>query len=123
MEPNNKPEIDAQTYENLASELRRGLVVLMVLSQCEELQYGYSLKQRLGEAGLEVSEGTLYPLLRRLEAQGLLESRWEVVDDQRPRRYYLLSVVGKATLGQLVDEWKSLVATLARLGIGKEAES
>lgn len=123
MEPNNKPEIDAQTYENLASELRRGLVVLMVLSQCEELQYGYSLKQRLGEAGLEVSEGTLYPLLRRLEAQGLLESRWEVVDDQRPRRYYLLSAVGKATLGQLVDEWKSLVATLARMGIGKEAES
>ena len=123
MEPNNKPEIDAQTYENLASELRRGLVVLMVLSQCEELQYGYSLKQRLGEAGLEVSEGTLYPLLRRLESQGLLESRWEVVDDQRPRRYYLLSGVGKATLGQLVDEWKSLVATLARMGIGKEAES
>lgn len=123
MEPNNMPEIDAQTYENLASELRRGLVVLMVLSQCEELQYGYSLKQRLGEAGLEVSEGTLYPLLRRLESQGLLESRWEVVDDQRPRRYYLLSAVGKAMLGQLANEWKSLVATLERLGIGKEAES
>ena len=117
------PEIDAQTYENLASELRRGLVVLMVLSQCAELQYGYSLKQRLGEAGLEVSEGTLYPLLRRLESQGLLESRWEVVDDQRPRRYCLLSAVGKAMLGQLANEWESLVATLERLGIGKEAES
>ena len=116
------PEIDAQTYENLASELRRGLVVLMVLSQCEELQYGYSLKQRLGEAGLDVSEGTLYPLLRRLESQGLLESRWEVVDDQRPRRYYLLSAMGKTMLGHLVDEWKNLVASLERLGIGKDRE-
>ncbi len=114
--------VDAQTYENIASELRRGLVVLMVLSQCEELQYGYSLKQRLGEAGLEVSEGTLYPLLRRLESQGLLESRWEVVDDQRPRRYYLLSAVGKTMLGHLVDEWKNLVASLERLGIGKDRE-
>ncbi len=119
----NTSVVDPQAYENLASELRRGLVVLMVLSQCEELQYGYSLKQRLGEAGLEVSEGTLYPLLRRLESQGLLESRWEVVDDQRPRRYYLLSAVGRAMLGQLVDEWKNLVATLERLGIGKEAEA
>lgn len=122
MDTQNIPAIDAQNYENLASELRRGLVVLMVLSQCEELQYGYSLKQRLGEAGLEVSEGTLYPLLRRLESQGLLESRWEVVDQQRPRRYYLLSTMGRAMLGQLVDEWKNLVTTLERLGIGKEAE-
>lgn len=114
--------VDVQTYENLASELRRGLAVLAVLSLCEQLQYGYSLKQRLGEAGLDVSEGTLYPLLRRLEAQGLLESRWEVVDDQRPRRYYLLSASGKATLAKLMDEWKSLVVSLERLGIEKEQE-
>ena len=112
--------IDASTYENLISELRRGLSMLAVLSECEELQYGYSLKQRLSEAGLDVSEGTLYPLLRRLEGQGLLESRWEVVDDQRPRRYYQLSAAGKATLAQLVDEWKNLVASLERLGITKE---
>lgn len=112
--------IDAQTHENLASELRRGLAVLAVLGLCETLQYGYSLKQRLAEAGLEVSEGTLYPLLRRLETQGLLESRWEVVDDQRPRRYYLLSAAGKTALAQLTAEWKNLVDTLERLGIGKE---
>lgn len=96
--------------------------MLAVLSLCEQLQYGYSLKQRLAEAGLDVSEGTLYPLLRRLETQGLLESRWEVVDDQRPRRYYLLSVAGKATLAQLMGEWKNLVASLERLGIEQEQE-
>lgn len=110
-------------HENLASELRRGLAVLAVLGLCAELQYGYSLKQRLAEVGLDVSEGTLYPLLRRLETQGLLESRWEVVDDQRPRRYYLLSATGKIALTQLTDEWKSLVVALERLGIGKEATS
>jgi PadR family transcriptional regulator PadR len=93
--------VDVQMHENLASELRRGLAVLAVLSLCAELQYGYSLKQRLAEAGLEVSEGTLYPLLRRLETQGLLESRWEVVDDQRPRRYYLLSAPGKGGAGAI----------------------
>lgn len=117
----NNTTADVQMHENLASELRRGLVVLAVLSLCAELQYGYSLKQRLAEAGLDVSEGTLYPLLRRLETQGLLESRWEVVDDQRPRRYYLLSVAGKAALVQLTAEWQSLVVTLGRLGIDKEA--
>jgi DNA-binding PadR family transcriptional regulator len=114
--------VDVQTYENLASELRRGLAVLAVLSLCEQLQYGYSLKQRLAESGLDVSEGTLYPLLRRLETQGLLESRWEVVDDQRPRRYYLLNAAGKATLAKLMDEWKNLVASLERLGIEQEQE-
>lgn len=116
----NNSTVDASTYENLTSELRRGLSLLAVLSLCEELQYGYSLKQRLGEAGLEVSEGTLYPLLRRMEGQGLLESRWEVVGDQRPRRYYQLSAAGRETLAQLLDEWKKLVASLERLGIAKE---
>ena len=116
----NNNDVDVQMHENLASELRRGLAVLAVLGLCETLQYGYSLKQRLAEAGLEVSEGTLYPLLRRLETQGLLESRWEVVDDQRPRRYYLLNAAGKAALAQLTAEWKNLVDTLERLGIGKE---
>lgn len=109
--------VDEKTYENLASELRRGLMVIAVLSECAEVQYGYSLKQRLGDVGLDVSEGTLYPLLRRLEAQGLLESRWEVVDDQRPRRYYLVSAAGRITLGKLLEEWRSLVAGMARLGI------
>lgn len=114
---------DEPTYENLASELRRGLAVLAVLNLCETMQYGYSLKQRLSEAGLDVSEGTLYPLLRRLEAQSLLESRWEVVKDQRPRRYYLLSASGRAARVRLNEEWKSLVGTLARLETAKEQAS
>lgn len=114
--------VDTDAFGKLELELRRGVVVLATLSQLRTPRYGYELRQALADQGMAIEEGTLYPLLRRLESQGLLESRWEVVDDQRPRRYYLLSAVGAAMLGQLVDEWKNLVATLERLGIGKEAE-
>lgn len=113
-----------QQYEQsaaLATELRRGVLVLVVLSACRTLQYGYSLKQELGDAGMDVSEGTIYPLLRRLESQGLLESEWQVVDDQRPRRYYRLSGTGQEALAALERDWVELTATIARLGIGKES--
>ncbi len=106
----------------LTSELRRGALVLVVLHACRTLQYGYSLKQSLADAGLEVSEGTLYPLLRRLEGQGLLESTWRVIEDQRPRRYYTLSTSGIATLEELASAWRSLVRTMDGLGIGKEQD-
>ena len=72
-----------------------GVLALAVLSQCDEPQYGYSLKQRLAELGLDINEGTLYPLLRRLEGQGLLHSEWRVVDETRPRRYYVLDEPGR----------------------------
>lgn len=107
-----------ELFENLASELRRGVLVLAVLQECHQLQYGYSLKQRLAEAGLDMSEGTLYPLLRRLESQGLLESEWQLIGDQRPRRYYKLSALGAEVLAQLDIEWKRLIAVLRQLGIG-----
>ena len=80
--------------ENTTLELRRGMIVLAVLSQLEEEQYGYSLLKLLSDQGLDVDQGTLYPLLRRLESQGLLESVWKL-EEARPRRYYVISPDGK----------------------------
>ena len=97
-----------QNLENLILEMRRGVIVLAVLSQCREEQYGYSLMKNLSEKGLEIDQGTLYPLLRRLETQGLLSSNWRL-EDARPRRYYVISHEGQKTLPKLVDEWESMV--------------
>ena len=85
-------------------ELRRGVVVLTVLSQLDEEQYGYSLIKRLEEKGFEIDQGTLYPLLRRLEERGLLDSEWRV-EGKRPRRYYIINSEGKKTLTVLKEEW------------------
>jgi DNA-binding PadR family transcriptional regulator len=102
-------------HEKLLLELRRGVLVLAVLSQLATAEYGYSLKQELSERGLEINEGTLYPLLRRLESQGLLESDWRVVDDARPRRYYQMSPMGETVLANLAYEWDSLVEVMSGL--------
>ena len=83
-----------QIVENLIQELRRGVIALAVLSQLREEQYGYSVMKLLAEKGFEVDQGTLYPLLRRLESQGLLESLWRI-EEARPRRYYVISAEGK----------------------------
>ena len=82
--------VDGVKYEQ---DLRKGVLVLAVLSQLRTSQYGYSLRQALAERGMPIEEGTLYPLLRRLEAQGLLESEWQV-DGGPPRRYYVVSLAG-----------------------------
>jgi DNA-binding PadR family transcriptional regulator len=95
-------------------ELRRGALVLAVLSQLDDEQYGYSLKKALGEQGLEIDEGTLYPLLRRLESQGLLESNWRV-EDGRPRRYYVIAPKGKAVRKALTASWRSLARAMEGL--------
>lgn len=93
--------------KDLVQELHRGSLVLMVLSQLTEPQYGYSLVQRLDEKGLPLEPGTLYPLLRRLEKQDLLDSQWDT-ETNRPRRYYVLSATGRTVLEQLVGEWHLL---------------
>ena len=98
----------SKTSDNLISELRRGTLVLCVLSQLEEQQYGYSLKEQLAEHNIEIDQGTLYPLLRRLESQGLLDSEW-VVTGSRPRRYYRLNGTGREVLDTLVHEWQNMV--------------
>ena len=100
--------------QNLILELRRGTLVLTVLSQLTEPQYGYSLKERLADRGLEIDQGTLYPLLRRLEKQGLLESEWSV-KGPRPRRYYVLNAAGREVLSMLANEWRALSDVLERL--------
>jgi len=92
-------------------ELRRGLIVMAVLSQLDEPQYGYSLIKLLGDKGFDVDQGTLYPLLRRLEERGLLESDW-VVDDPRPRKYYRINATGGTILSDLKTEWDALVQVL-----------
>lgn len=102
-------------YEKLLLELRRGVLMLAVLSQLQDEQYGYSLKQTLDEQGMEINEGTLYPLLRRLESQGLLESDWLVVDDARPRRYYKMSQEGEMVFANLTQEWQALVIVMDHL--------
>ncbi len=100
--------------ENVTLELRRGVIVLAVLSQLTEEQYGYSLLKSLSDLGLEVDQGTLYPLLRRLESQGLLESVWKL-EEARPRRYYVISAQGKKLLPRLKAEWNSIVAVMKKM--------
>lgn len=99
---------------NLVSELRGGTFVLVVLGRLEDEQYGYALSQQLAEKGMDVDQGTLYPLLRRLEKQGFLESRWSVEGSQ-PRRYYKLSREGREALRVLREEWHTLSAAINRL--------
>ena len=98
-------------HDKLVLELRRGILVLATLSRLEKAQYGYSLMQELGSYGLDIEQGTLYPLLRRLEDQGLLLSEWNV-EGSRPRRYYQLSPAGVEVLQSLSQEWMELVAVV-----------
>jgi PadR family transcriptional regulator PadR len=100
-----------EQISQLRLELRRGIVVLAVLSQLDTARYGYSLIQQLAEQGLEIEEGTLYPLLRRLEKQGLLESEWEV-GEARPRKYYRISPAGRDVLAMLIAEWNATVRVM-----------
>jgi DNA-binding PadR family transcriptional regulator len=100
--------------QNLVQELRRGVIVLGVLSQLDEEQYGYSLMKRLEDQGLQVDQGTLYPLLRRLEEQRLLESIWRV-ESSRPRRYYKLSDFGLKVLHEMTTEWSRIKTTVDEL--------
>jgi PadR family transcriptional regulator PadR len=101
--------------QNILLELRRGVLVIAVLSQLTKEQYGYSLLKLLSDQGLDIDQSTLYPLLRRLETQGLLQSDWRIADETRPRRYYVISPRGKAAFAEVKDEWSKTVATLDHL--------
>jgi DNA-binding PadR family transcriptional regulator len=98
----------------LEQDLRKGVLVLAVLSQLKTRQYGYSLRQALAGRGMAIEEGTLYPLLRRLESQGLLDSEWRI-DDGPPRRYYVLSAHGAGIHRDLTAAWGSLTSVMDRL--------
>ena len=106
---------DNELVQNMLLELRRGLLSLAVLSQLSKEQYGYSLLKALSDQGMEIDQSTLYPLLRRLESQGLLQSDWRIVDEARPRRYYVISTQGKAVLTKLKREWSLMSETMKQM--------
>jgi PadR family transcriptional regulator PadR len=103
-----------ELFENLRLELRRGSVVVAALAQLREERYGYALRKALSDAGLDVEENTLYPLLRRLESQGLLVSEWRE-EDKRTKRFYRLSPDGELMLDRLRQEWQDINASLTRI--------
>lgn len=103
-----------QLLDNLMLVLKRGVTTLAVLMFLQEEQYGYSLQSSLAQKGIQIEQGTLYPLLRRLESQGLLTSIWRM-EGTRPRRYYVISPEGKVILPDLVKEWNSLVNIMSGL--------
>ena len=103
-----------ESLENVVLELRRGVIVLAALSQLGSPEYGYSLLKKLADLGLDVDQGTLYPLLRRLEAQGLLESVWKL-EEARPRRYYVISAEGKKLLPKMKKEWAGIVSVMDKM--------
>lgn len=107
-------ENERKQAQKLVQELRRGTIVLAVLNQLQVAHYGYSLRKALANGGFDVKEGTLYPLLRRLESQGLLSSEW-VVTENRPRRYYVISKLGRVILLDLKAEWKYLGQVMSGL--------
>jgi PadR family transcriptional regulator PadR len=110
----NSIKLDLNLFENLRLELRRGCLAVAVLAELRTEQYGYTLRKALTEDGLDIDEGTLYPLLRRLESQGLLLSEWRE-EDKRNKRFYRLSPAGEAILTQLLEEWERINASLNRI--------
>lgn len=104
----------ASTLATHGQELRRGTLVVACLQACRSPRYGYALLEYLGEAGLEVEANTLYPLLRRLEGQGLLRAEWNT-GESRPRKYYSLTEDGAAMASALREEWQRLTASMAAL--------
>jgi PadR family transcriptional regulator PadR len=101
-------------FENLRLELRRGCLTLAVLAQLKQERYGYTLRKALAARGMEIDENTLYPLLRRLEAQGLLTSEWRE-EDKRNKRFYRLSSEGEEMFAWLLKEWNEINTAITNL--------
>jgi PadR family transcriptional regulator, regulatory protein PadR len=109
--------IEEDLFEKLRVELRRGSLVLAVLGALREERYGYTLRTSLEAAGLPIDEGALYPLLRRLETQGLLTSEWRE-EGKRNKRFYRLSPDGLEILARLLGEWNAISESIVRLTEG-----
>lgn len=105
---------EADIFETLRQELRRGSLILAVLGQLRTEHYGYTLRKALADAGVEIDEGALYPMLRRLESQGLLTSEWRE-EARRNKRFYRLSPEGEAVSARLAEEWTGLNASVAAI--------
>jgi len=107
-------EIQNELFDSLRLELRRGCLILAVLAQLRVEHYGYTLRKALADEGLAIEESTLYPLLRRLETQGLLTSEWRE-EEKRNKRFYRLSAEGAAILAQLLAEWNGINDSLHKI--------
>jgi PadR family transcriptional regulator, regulatory protein PadR len=106
--------IQNELFDSLRLELRRGCLILAVLAQLRVEHYGYTLRKALADQGLEIEESTLYPLLRRLETQGLLTSEWRE-EEKRNKRFYRLSTEGASILTQLLAEWNRINDSLHKI--------
>jgi PadR family transcriptional regulator PadR len=104
----------AELFENLRIELRSGCLIVAALAQLRVEHYGYTLRKALADIGLDIEESTLYPLLRRLETQGLLTSEWRE-ENKRKKRFYRLSPDGELILADLLVEWDGINAALNRI--------
>ena len=105
---------DGDIYETLRMELRRGSLILAVLGLLRAEHYGYTLRKALAVQGVEIDEGALYPMLRRLDSQGLLTSVWRE-EDKRNKRFYRLAPEGEALLGRLEQDWRAMNGALGRI--------
>lgn len=103
-----------QLLKNMTLEIRKGTLVLAVLSQLKQKHYGYSLVESMNNKGLHIDQNTLYPLLRRLDKYGILDSTWEV-EDPRPRKYYKLNALGQEILSELSTIFEDNYQTVTRL--------
>ena len=101
-------------FSRQRQEMRRGSLVLAVLAVLRVEHYGYSLRKEFHEMGLDIEEGTLYPMIRRLADKGFLNSKWQQVSD-RQKRYYQLSEQGEVLLSELIDEWQSINSMIEKL--------
>jgi len=110
----NSTKLDVDLFENLKLELRRGCLIVAVLAQLRQEHYGYTLRKALDDLGLAIDEGTLYPLLRRLETQGLLASEWRE-ENKRNKRFYRLSPQCELILQKLLEEWQIINSSLERI--------
>jgi len=100
-------QMQDETTDKLKLEMRRGVIVLAVLAKLKREHYGYSLRKNLEKQGVDIDEGTLYPLIRRLEKQGLLVSEWRE-ENKRKKRFYVISKTGETVLARLIVEWTDL---------------
>lgn len=111
--------MEKDLVESLLSELRRGTLILGVLSQLDESRYGYALIQSLEEKGMSIDANTLYPLLRRLEKQELLCSEWNT-EEAKPRKYYKRTEYGDTVYKIMIEQWIKISEGMAGLIGGNE---
>lgn len=108
-----------ETVSGLAQELRRGTLILLVLSQLRTPMYGYCLVKKLNDHQIPMDANTLYPLMRRLESQGLLQSSWDTTET-KPRKYYQITEMGTEVLEKTKAYYNQFSANAARLMEGEE---